>query len=54
MRIHIEFGLGYRKMGDRRAEINQKTRAIVHRFDTAVETLEARIDFGQEFLEVFE
>jgi hypothetical protein len=41
-------------MGDRKTEINQKARAIVHRFDTAVETLEACIDFSQEFLEVFE
>jgi hypothetical protein len=54
MRIHIESGLEYRKMGDRRTEINQKPRAIVHRFDTAVETLETRIDSSQEFLEVFE
>ncbi len=36
MRIHVEFDLGYRKIGDRKAEINQKARANVHRFDTAV------------------
>ena len=54
MRIHVEFDLGYRKIDDRKAEINQKARAIVHRFDTVVETLDASIGFNQEFLEVFE
>jgi len=54
MRIHVEFGLGYRKISDRKAEINQKACAIVHRFDTDVETLDAIIDLNPKFLEVFE
>jgi len=37
MRIPVEFDLGYRKIGHRKAENNQKPRANVHRFDTVVE-----------------
>lgn len=54
MRIHVKFGRGYRKIDDCKTETNQKTRAIVHRFDTVVETLNASADFDREFLEVFE